>query len=158
VQHSAPYRPTWVHTTQIRTKGTGPDVPYCVIHHLPPLIRSANLAPPELHTGLPRLDDLRRRPRPAFQRDPRPPAPPVDRAPAPRRSAVCVSLLRGRPRPTVSTPITWDEVKEMLAARDPTRLVFEPEQVLERVQHMGDLYAPVLDLEQRLPPIEEPAR
>ena len=64
------------------------------------------------------------------------------------KTTVCVYSLRARERPTVSTPITWDEVAD---AREPEDLRFESADVLERVQRDGDLYAPVLELEQRLP-------
>jgi bifunctional non-homologous end joining protein LigD len=47
--------------------------------------------------------------------------------------------LRGRERPTVATPITWDEVE--LGAEDPLGLEqFRFEEVLERVQEHGDLF------------------
>ncbi len=64
------------------------------------------------------------------------------------KTTVCVYSLRARERPTVSTPITWDEVE---AASEPEDLRFESHEVLERVERHGDLYAPVLELEQRLP-------
>jgi bifunctional non-homologous end joining protein LigD len=49
--------------------------------------------------------------------------------------------VRARERPTVSTPLRWDEVE---AARDPAALRFEMGDVLERVAAHGDLFAPVL--------------
>ena len=64
------------------------------------------------------------------------------------KTTVCVYSLRARERPTVSTPITWDEVE---AAREPDDLRFESHEVLERIERDGDLYAPVLELDQRLP-------
>jgi len=64
------------------------------------------------------------------------------------KTTVCVYSLRARERPTVSTPITWDEVE---AARAPDDLRFESNQVLERMERDGDLYSPVLELDQRLP-------
>jgi bifunctional non-homologous end joining protein LigD len=64
------------------------------------------------------------------------------------KTTVCVYSLRARERPTVSTPITWDEVA---AAREADDLRFESGEVLERVERHGDLYAPVLELDQRLP-------
>ena len=57
--------------------------------------------------------------------------------------------LRARPRPTVSTPVTWDEVEE--AANDEP-LSFEAPDVLARVESMGDLFAETRTLEQTLPP------
>ena len=64
------------------------------------------------------------------------------------KTTVCVYSLRAREHPTASTPLTWEEVK---SARRPEDLRFEAPQVLERVERHGDLYAPVLELEQRLP-------
>ena len=65
------------------------------------------------------------------------------------KTTVCVYSLRARERPTVSTPLTWDEVEA--ARRAGRALRFEAGDVLERVESHGDLYAPVLELEQRLP-------
>jgi bifunctional non-homologous end joining protein LigD len=56
--------------------------------------------------------------------------------------------LRAMERPTVSTPITWDEVR---AARTVQDLTFEAADVLRRVDEQGDLFAPVLSLVQALP-------
>jgi bifunctional non-homologous end joining protein LigD len=67
------------------------------------------------------------------------------------KTTVCVYSLRARERPTVSTPITWDEVRACLDAEDPQKLVFEAPQVLERVAEQGDLFAPVLSLVQQIP-------
>jgi bifunctional non-homologous end joining protein LigD len=48
--------------------------------------------------------------------------------------------LRGRERPTVATPVTWDEVEA--GAEDPLGLEqFRFEEVLERVAEHGDLFA-----------------
>ena len=59
--------------------------------------------------------------------------------------------LRARERPTVSTPVTWEEVDLALKKKDADLLVFEAAQVLKRVEKMGDLFAPVLKLQQKLP-------
>ena len=64
------------------------------------------------------------------------------------KTTVCVYSLRAREHPTASTPLTWDEVE---AATEPEELRFEASDVIERVEQHGDLYAPVLELEQRLP-------
>jgi bifunctional non-homologous end joining protein LigD len=69
------------------------------------------------------------------------------------KTTVCAYSLRARERPTVSTPVTWDEVEDALAARDPDRLTFDSAAVLERVERHGDLFAPVAELEQELPAI-----
>jgi bifunctional non-homologous end joining protein LigD len=67
------------------------------------------------------------------------------------KTTVNVYSLRARERPTVSTPVTWDEVDACLDARDPSLLVFEHDEVLRRVERDGDLFAPVLTLVQELP-------
>ena len=67
------------------------------------------------------------------------------------KTTVCVYSLRARERPTVSTPLTWDEVEGVLESGDPDQLVFDSADVLERVAEHGDLFSPVLDLEQELP-------
>lgn len=64
------------------------------------------------------------------------------------KTTACVYTLRARPRPTVSTPVTWDEVA---CAADGEPLVFEAADVLQRVEELGDLFAPTLDMEQSLP-------
>jgi bifunctional non-homologous end joining protein LigD len=68
----------------------------------------------------------------------------------PHKTTVCVYSLRARPRPTVSTPVTWDEV-EHAAAGDTSLLDLDAPAVLERVPADGDLFAPVLDKRQKLP-------
>ena len=67
------------------------------------------------------------------------------------KTTVCVYSLRARERPTVSTPVTWDEVEDALAAEDAGMLTFTSDDVLERVERHGDLFAPVVELEQELP-------
>jgi bifunctional non-homologous end joining protein LigD len=64
-----------------------------------------------------------------------------------KKTTVSVYSLRAREHPTVSTPLTWEEVE----AGDGDALVFEAGDVLERVEEHGDLFAPVVDLEQALP-------
>ena len=61
------------------------------------------------------------------------------------KTTVCVYSLRARERPTVSTPLRWEELDE------PDALVFEASDVLERVERHGDLFAPVAELRQELP-------
>jgi bifunctional non-homologous end joining protein LigD len=67
------------------------------------------------------------------------------------KTTISVYSLRARERPTVSTPVTWEEVEQALKKKDATLLVFEASQVLDRVQKMGDLFEPVLKLKQKLP-------
>ena len=70
------------------------------------------------------------------------------------KTTICVYSLRARERPTVSTPVTWEEVERAHREQDPGLLVFEPAQVIERYQRMGDLFGPVLTTKQRLPPVD----
>jgi bifunctional non-homologous end joining protein LigD len=67
------------------------------------------------------------------------------------KTTVNVYSLRARERPTVSTPITWDEVRGCLDSGDPDDLVFEAKQVIERIAEHGDLFAPVVSLVQEIP-------
>ena len=63
------------------------------------------------------------------------------------KTTVGVYSLRARERPTVSTPLMWEEVEE----GDADALVFETDDVLARVEEHGDLFAPVAELRQELP-------
>ncbi len=68
------------------------------------------------------------------------------------KTTVAVYSLRGRDRPTVSTPVTWDAVEACLDSGDAEQLVFTAAQVRERIAEHGDLFAAVLTLSQSLPP------
>ena len=70
---------------------------------------------------------------------------------AQHKTTVCVYSLRALARPTVSTPLLWEEVEAVVESRDPDDLVFTSADVLERVAEHGDCFAGVLELEQRLP-------
>jgi len=67
------------------------------------------------------------------------------------KTTVNVYSLRARARPTVSTPVTWEDVERCLEAEDPGLLVFDSEAVLDRVAKLGDLFEPVITLPQQLP-------
>lgn len=67
------------------------------------------------------------------------------------KTTVCAYSLRARPRPTVSTPVTWPEVAGAVQAKDARLLTFEPPAVLDRVEREGDLFGLVLTLKQKLP-------
>jgi bifunctional non-homologous end joining protein LigD len=67
------------------------------------------------------------------------------------KTTIAVYSLRAREQPTVSTPVTWDEVEQALKKKDAGRLVFEAKDVLARVENMGDLFEPVQKLKQALP-------
>ena len=65
------------------------------------------------------------------------------------KTTVCAYSLRARPHPTVSTPVSWDEVE---AAAGGAALSFEADEVLARLEAHGDLFADTATLEQHLPP------
>lgn len=60
----------------------------------------------------------------------------------PNKTTVAPYSLRARVRPTVSTPLTWREVERCRKVSD---LVFTADEVLDRVDDHGDLFAPLLD-------------
>jgi bifunctional non-homologous end joining protein LigD len=64
------------------------------------------------------------------------------------KTTVCAYSLRARLTPTVSTPVSWDEVD---AAAGGAELSFTAEQVLARIDDLGDLFAATATLEQELP-------
>jgi len=70
-----------------------------------------------------------------------------------KKTTINVYSLRAKEHPSVSTPVTWKEVGTALKNRHASDLVFEARDVLRRVEKLGDLFAPVLTLKQRLPTI-----
>jgi bifunctional non-homologous end joining protein LigD len=64
------------------------------------------------------------------------------------KTTICAYSMRARPRPTVSTPVTWDEVD---AAASGAPLSFEAPDVLDRIDTLGDLWAPTATLVQEIP-------
>jgi bifunctional non-homologous end joining protein LigD len=69
------------------------------------------------------------------------------------KTTVNVYSLRAKDQPTVSTPVTWKEVENCSKKADPELLVFTSDQVLQRMEKSGDLFEPVLNLKQKLPPL-----
>lgn len=65
------------------------------------------------------------------------------------KTTVCVYSLRAKDHPTASTPVSWKEVEH--SAKSGARLSFEADEVLRRVEKLGDLFAPVLTRKQKLP-------
>ncbi len=69
----------------------------------------------------------------------------------PHKTTVSVYSLRAKAQPTVSTPVTWDEVRACAEAGDPELLVFTARDVVARVAEHGDLFADARSLVQELP-------
>ena len=67
------------------------------------------------------------------------------------KTTISVYSLRAKERPTVSTPVTWQEVEMAVKNGDGSQLIFDSVAALDRVEKHGDLFAPVLTLKQRLP-------
>lgn len=67
------------------------------------------------------------------------------------KTTISVYSLRAKERPTVSTPVQWEEVQAALKRKSAKALMFEASEVLKRVDKLGDLFAPVLSLKQTLP-------
>jgi bifunctional non-homologous end joining protein LigD len=71
------------------------------------------------------------------------------------KTTVAVYSMRATERPMVSAPLTWDEVEAVATKKDAALGMFDVTQVLERIESMGDLFAEVATLEQRLPELGE---
>jgi bifunctional non-homologous end joining protein LigD len=67
------------------------------------------------------------------------------------KTTICVYSLRAKETPTVSTPVTWEEVANALESRRASDLSFTSDEVLARVEKSGDLFEPVLTQRQKWP-------
>ena len=67
------------------------------------------------------------------------------------KTTINVYSLRAKEQPTVSTPVTWNEVQACLKKRDLRLLTFTSDQTLGRVDKLGDLFESVNSLKQKLP-------
>ena len=66
------------------------------------------------------------------------------------KTTICVYSLRAKEEPTVSTPVTWNEVENCLKEKKANLLKFRSDQTLARVKNMGDLFKSVETLKQNL--------
>jgi bifunctional non-homologous end joining protein LigD len=73
------------------------------------------------------------------------------------KTTVAIYSLRARERPTVSTPVSWEEVERALRKKRSELLVFEAKRTVARVEKLGDLFASTLSLKQRLPDLRNVA-
>lgn len=71
------------------------------------------------------------------------------------KTTVCVYSLRAKERPTVSTPLQWEEVEGCFKKGDSELLIFTSDQALARAEKFQDLFSPVLKLKQKLPRLEQ---
>jgi bifunctional non-homologous end joining protein LigD len=62
----------------------------------------------------------------------------------PTRQTVAPYSLRGVPRPTVATPVTWEEVARAAEESRPELLLFTATEIPQRIERLGDLFAPLL--------------
>ncbi len=67
------------------------------------------------------------------------------------KTTICVYSLRAKEEPTVSTPVTWNEVENCLKKKNAGLLKFRSDQALDRAEKLGDLFEPVETLKQKLP-------
>src|SRR5438132_3621259 len=67
------------------------------------------------------------------------------------KTTICVYSLRAKEEPTVSTPVTWEEVEKCLKKKKADLLNFRSDKTLARVEKMRDLFDPVEKLKQELP-------
>jgi bifunctional non-homologous end joining protein LigD len=68
------------------------------------------------------------------------------------KSTVAVYSLRAKGNsPFVAMPVSWDELRKAQKKGDASLLFFDPEAALERLEKIGDLFAPLLKLKQNLP-------
>jgi bifunctional non-homologous end joining protein LigD len=67
------------------------------------------------------------------------------------KTTVCAYSLRAKEQPTVSMPLSWREVEQALKSRSAKKLSFDAAEAVKRVHRLGDLFAPVLTLKQKLP-------
>ena len=69
------------------------------------------------------------------------------------KSTVAVYSMRAkRTTPFISMPVTWAELEKSHADRDSAALYYHPDAALARLAKIGDLFAPVLTMKQRVPP------
>jgi len=68
------------------------------------------------------------------------------------KTTIGVYSLRAKgERPYVSLPVKWEELRQLQKSGNTEQLCFEANAALERIEKTGDLFAPVLDLKQKLP-------
>ncbi len=74
----------------------------------------------------------------------------------PFRSTVAPYSLRATPRPTVSMPVTWEDVNRAALESLVSPLLPSPTEAMERLDRTGDIFADLLTVHQRLPGSAKP--
>ena len=137
------HRPKWVKTTRVQAGPNAGKIDFCVCDILPTLIWMAQLiakqTPDEVLAKMGKKTDRSGKVLIDWYQNNE------------RKTTIAVYSLRARERPTCSTPVTWEEVEQAAGSGDGSHLVFETTDVLKRLDDHGDLFAPVLELEQALP-------
>ncbi|HEX6650653.1 MAG TPA: non-homologous end-joining DNA ligase [Pyrinomonadaceae bacterium] len=68
------------------------------------------------------------------------------------KTTVSVYSLRAKIyRPYVSLPVGWEELSDAVKKKDVDELFFTPEETIERVAEIGDIFKPLLNKVQKLP-------
>jgi len=67
-----------------------------------------------------------------------------------KTTASVFSMRAKREYPFISAPVKWGELEEALEHKDASSLDFGPAAAIERCEKLGDLFAPVLTMKQKL--------
>ncbi len=68
------------------------------------------------------------------------------------KTTVCVYAMRAKDGgPFISMPVTWAELAKAVKSKKAEALFFKPDAAVKRIKRLGDLFAPVLTLKQKLP-------
>jgi bifunctional non-homologous end joining protein LigD len=71
------------------------------------------------------------------------------------KTTVSVYSLRATSDPSVSMPLQWKEVEDLLRTKNKKAVRFSPDAALKRVEKLGDLFEPLLALKQKLPALPQ---
>ncbi len=69
----------------------------------------------------------------------------------PSKTTVCVYSLRAEEKPTVSFPLSWNELETARRQKKSDRLVIVHSEALARLEKHGDLFREILNEKQKLP-------